>query len=285
MAELIVVATPIGNLSDMSLRMGEALSMCDLIAAEDTRVTMKLLTHLGIKKPMISCHRHNEAQKADGLIERMMREDLIVCLTCDAGTPGISDPGVDLVHAAIDAGIKVTPICGPSAVTAHLSVCGFDAREFAFYGFLPRESKPIREKLLSVWRSDIKVSVFYESPHRVVKLTEHILAVCPDARVSVACDISKKFECIVTGSVQTVLDALKANPNVEKGEYSIAVQWPKAPAQEKSDLPADAQMLTWMLQGMTLNDAASLAAQRGFARNEIYKAKLSIKAFLESTEG
>ena len=147
MPKLYVVATPIGNLSDLTPRMREALECADLIAAEDTRVTMKLLNHLDLKKPLVSCHRHNEENRAPQLIERMLGEDLTVALTCDAGTPGISDPGHLLVRAAWEAGVPVEPVSGPSAVVTALSASGFDAREFAFYGFLPREKKALRESL------------------------------------------------------------------------------------------------------------------------------------------
>ncbi len=174
MARLLVVATPIGNLSDLTPRMREALESADLIAAEDTRVTMKLLNRMEIKKPMVSCHRHNEDIRAPQLVARMLAEDLTVALTCDAGTPAVSDPGHLLVRAAWEAGIPVTPVCGPSAVTTALSAAGFDAREFVFYGFLPREKKALGEKLDDVRASGVPVAVFYESPHRVVALVESI---------------------------------------------------------------------------------------------------------------
>ncbi|MEA4897608.1 MAG: 16S rRNA (cytidine(1402)-2'-O)-methyltransferase [Eubacteriales bacterium] len=279
MAELYVVATPIGNLSDLSERMKWALSSCDLIAAEDTRVTMKLLNHLGIKKPLTSLHRHNEGQKADALAERMLAEDLMVCLTCDAGTPGISDPGVPLVRAAIERGIRVTPVCGPSALTAHLSACGFDARAFAFYGFLPREAKALKAALQSAWDAHLPVSVFYESPHRVLKLMETICALSGDCRVSVACDISKRYEQIVTAPALEVLEKLRANPNIEKGEYSVAVAWPDRPAAEppREALPVEAELILAMLDGLSLQDAAERALADGRARNEVYRARLRIK--------
>ena len=147
MSILYVVATPIGNLNDISQRMEQVLSGCDLVVAEDTRVTLKLLNHLGISKPMLSCHRHNEEDRLDTIIGRMLHEDMNVALTCDAGTPAISDPGSMLVNAAWENGIRVVPVSGPSAVITALSVSGFDTREFAFYGFLPREKKQLREKL------------------------------------------------------------------------------------------------------------------------------------------
>ena len=149
-----------------------------------------------------------------------------MCLTCDAGTPGISDPGVPLVAQAIEAGIRVTPICGPSAFTAHLSACGFDTRSFGFYGFLPREKGDLAAKLEQIGRTGLNAAVFYESPHRVIGLVEAIGAAYPQCRLSVACDISKRYEVILTGPWARVLEQLQSNPNVEKGEYSLVVELP-----------------------------------------------------------
>ncbi|MCL2812300.1 MAG: rRNA small subunit methyltransferase 1, partial [Clostridia bacterium] len=138
MPQLYVVATPIGNLGDLSPRAVQTLRDCALIAAEDTRVTRKLLTRFGINTPMVSHHRHNEAARTAELLDRMLAEDLAVALVTDAGTPCISDPGYLLVDACVNAGIAVLPIPGPSAMAAALSISGFDCQEFAFYGFLPR---------------------------------------------------------------------------------------------------------------------------------------------------
>ena len=286
MAELYVVATPIGNLNDLSPRMAQALADCHLIAAEDTRVTMKLLNHLGLKKPLVSLNRHTEGQKAPGLVARMVEEDLTVCLTCDAGTPGISDPGVPLVAQAIEAGIRVTPICGPSAFTAHLSACGFDNRSFGFYGFLPREKGDLAAKLEQIGRTGLNAAVFYESPHRVIGLVEAIGAAYPQCRLSVACDISKRYEVILTGPWARVLEQLQSNPNVEKGEYSLVVELPLAsPRPEPAPLPPEARILTAMLEGRDLDQAVQEAAEQGYPRNQLYRAKLKIRRFLEGMGG
>lgn len=217
MAKLYVVATPIGNLNDLTPRMRQALEECDLVAAEDTRVTLKLLNHYDIKKPMISCHRHNEDSRAQDIIARMQEEDITVALTCDAGTPAISDPGHLLVAAAWDAGIEVVPVSGPSATVTALSASGFDAREFAFYGFLPREKKALREKLDDIRNSGISIAVMYESPHRIVKLVSEIAEAWPGKGLCVCCDLTKRYELIYRGKSDEVLAALNANPNVEKG--------------------------------------------------------------------
>lgn len=277
MPKLYVVATPIGNLSDISPRVREALSCCDLIAAEDTRVTMKLLNHLDIKKPLVSCHRHNEEARAPQIVARMLAENLTVALTCDAGTPAISDPGNLLVAAAWEAGIPVEPVSGPSAAITALSASGFDAREFAFYGFLPREKKALREKLDSIRAVGIPVAVLYESPHRIVELTAEIARAWPGSMLLVCCDLSKKYESLQRGTAEEVRDALVANPNVEKGEYCVVARVPEKREVEEKQAGAAEYMLLKMLAGMEIQEASDAAGEAGYARNEIYRAKLEIK--------
>lgn len=283
MPKLLVVATPIGNLGDLSPRMREALEQADLILAEDTRVTMKLLNHFGLKKPMLSCHRHNEFARAHDMINRMISEDLTVALTCDAGTPSISDPGHLIVKAAWEAKIPVSPVVGPSAVAAALSCAGFDARVFAFYGFLPREKKALREKLSEMRTTGIPVLVFYESPHRVVALVEEIACAWPEADLCACADLTKKFEWIVRGSAQDVLAALRGNPSVEKGEYALVAdlsRMPPAPAQACDKPDALSFLFTRIALGDSLHSACDAAAAQGYARNAVYKAKLQLRDFL-----
>ena len=287
MARLYVVATPIGNLGDMSPRMREALETCDLIAAEDTRVTMKLLQVLSIHKPMISCHRHNEDERKSGIVERMLEEDLTVALTCDAGTPGISDPGEALVSECWEAGIPVTPVSGPSAAATALSVSGFNTRAFAFYGFLPREGKALREKLSSIAQSGIPVSVLYESPHRVTELLLTIAKELPGARVCVCCDLTKKFERIDRGNADEIARRLQDMPNAEKGEYCVVldtslVETDEKPAPEADGISTEIKLLQRMLEGSTLDEAASGLRNQGIKRNELYRARLKVSRFLES---
>lgn len=283
MAKLLVVATPIGNLGDLTPRMREAFEACDLIAAEDTRVAMKLLNHMGLRKPLISCHRHNERARAEEIVARMLSEDLTVCLTSDAGTPAISDPGYALVAAARSAGIEISPVCGPSAMTAALSVSGFTPGPFAFLGFLPREKAALDAALSDFEKTNLPVFVAYESPHRVVKLMEAIDARFPGCRVLCACDLTKKFERIDCGTASEVLTALRANPNVDKGEYALAVEVPPRRAEEAPAAPVDAAafLLNAMLSGASLADAAD-AALSSFPRNEVYRAKLRVRDFLAS---
>jgi len=281
MAKLWVVATPIGNLNDLTPRMREAFEACDLIAAEDTRVTMKLLNHLGIRKPLVSCHRHNERERAEEIVARMLSEDLTVCLTSDAGTPAVSDPGYALVAAARAAGIEISPVAGPSAMTAALSVSGFSPGPFAFLGFLPRERSALDAALNDFEKTGLPVFVAYESPHRVVKLVEAVAEKFPDARVLSACDLTKKFERIDCGPATDVLAALQNNPNVDKGEYVLAVEIPPRKIEEAPSKPADAALfiLESMLSGASLAAAAD-AALASFPRNEVYRAKLRVRDFL-----
>lgn len=286
MPTLYVVATPIGNLSDISPRVRETLSKVQLVAAEDTRVAMKLLNALEISKPTISCHRHNERDRAMPIIDRMIAEKIDVALTCDAGTPAISDPGQALVDAAWEVGIDVVPISGPSAVVTALSACGFDAREFAFYGFLPRERKTLHEKLLSIWKSGIPIAVLYESPHRIVKLTEQICASLPGCRMAVCCDLTKKYEKILRGDCEYVLAQLEANSNVEKGEYCVIVDMSslgKAP-EERPVVSPLGMMFEMMMEGMSISEAAQEALEGGCGRNEVYQAKLQLKEIFEESE-
>lgn len=278
MPKLFVVATPIGNLNDLTPRMRSALEDADMIAAEDTRVTMKLLNHFDIKKPMISCHRHNEDQRAPNIVEKMLQEDLTVALTCDAGTPAISDPGHLLVKACWEAGIPVEPVCGPSAVATALSIAGFDAREFAFYGFLPREKKALNAKLDAIHLAGIPVFVLYESPHRIVELTAQIAEKWPGAILCVCSDLTKKYERIYRGTTGQVCAMLKDNPSVEKGEYCMTVDISMLPPAQApvEKCSVTAFMLDKMLSGATLSQACEAAASSGYARNEIYKAKIDI---------
>jgi 16S rRNA (cytidine1402-2'-O)-methyltransferase len=171
---LFVVATPIGNLEDITLRAIRTLKEADLIAAEDTRRTAKLLAHYEIRRPVVSLHEHNEYREAPRLVERLKSGDAIA-LVSDAGTPGIADPGARLVAAARDAGVRVTPIPGPSAVTAALSVAGIAADQFVFMGFVPR-SGAAREEWIAELAADPRAAVFFESPHRIERTAQDLVS-------------------------------------------------------------------------------------------------------------
>lgn len=286
MPTLYVVATPIGNLQDMTPRAIDTLKSVALIAAEDTRVTKKLLNVFEIETPLTSCHQHNEETKGAWLADKMLAEGIDVAVTTDAGTPCISDPGYGLVKACVERGIEVIPIPGCCASVSAMSVSGFDTREFAFYGFLPREKKDLREKLLdmakgaAIGRSPA-VAAVHESPYRVTELVEVIHDLLPDTHISCSCDLTKLHEKTIRGTAGEVLQMLKDNPKTEKGEYCLildfhAVTLPeeKMPAAEVS---LEAQLVEQMLEGLDLRDAQSELVLQGAKKNAVKQAALRLK--------
>ncbi len=284
MAVLYVVATPIGNLQDLSPRGAETLRNADLIIAEDTRVTMKLCQVFGLKAPLVSCHRHSEDSKAPGLARKILDEDLSAALVTDAGTPCISDPGSELVKACADAGIPVLPVPGCCAGVAAVSVSGYDAREFAFYGFLPREKKDIRAKLEEIARGP-RVAILHESPFRITELTEVIAETLPGALLTVCCDLTKLHEKTLRGTPEEVLRELKANEKTEKGEYCVVldlhgVSLPE-PETEAAEWPMEAKLIEEMKQGRTLREAQEALAVKGEKKNAVKQAALTLKKLFE----
>ena len=288
MPTLYVVATPIGNLNDMTPRAIETLRNVALIAAEDTRVTMKLLNRFEISTPLTACHQHNEGAKGEWLAEKMLVENIDVAVTTDAGTPCISDPGYGLVKACVERGIAVIPVPGCCASVSALSVSGFDTREFAFYGFLPREKKELREKLLDMAKG-VKVCAIHESPYRVTELVEVIADLLPETRISCSCDLTKLHELTIRGTAGEVLQMLKDNPKAEKGEYclvldfhNVALPEEKAPAAEVS---LEAQLVEAMLaDGLDLRDAQSELVLSGAKKNAVKQAALRLKKLFMEEE-
>ena len=287
MPTLYVVGTPIGNLSDMTPRAIETLKQVSLIAAEDTRVTRKLTAHFGIDTPLTSCHQHNEADKGEALAERMLEEGIDLALTTDAGTPCISDPGYGLVQAAVKRGIPVVAIPGCCAAVCALSISGMDTREFAFYGFLPREKKALREKLLAM-AAGVPVAVVHESPFRVIELMETVAETLPGTMASVSCDLTKLHELTLRGSAAEVLAALRANPKTEKGEYCLVldfhgVELPSAPA-PAAEVSLEARLVEAMLQGNELRQAQAVLVEAGEKKNAVKAAALRLKKLLQGEE-
>lgn len=284
MPTLYVVATPIGNLSDMTPRAIETLKNVALIAAEDTRVTKKLLNVFEIDTPLTSCHQHNEDTKGAWLADKMLAENIDVAVTTDAGTPCISDPGYGLVKACVERGIEVIAIPGCCASISAMSVSGFDTREFAFYGFLPREKKDLKEKLLQMARG-VAVAAVHESPYRVTELVETIADILPDCRVSCSCDLTKLHEKTIRGTAGAVAALLRDNPKTEKGEYCLVLDFhdvklpeEKTPAAEVS---LEAQLVEQLLQGLDLRDAQSELVLQGAKKNAVKQAALRLKKLFE----
>src|SRR6185369_4407953 len=215
---LYLVATPIGNLGDMTLRAIETLKTVDVVLSEDTRVTGNLLRHFEIKKPLISFHEHTDIDKAEMLIGRLQKGENMALVT-DAGTPGISDPGNVLVSLAAEKGIRTIPIPGASALGAIISVAGIDMHEFIFKGFPPHK-KGRQTFFQSVVESTVPV-VLYESPHRVLKNLELLREMSPEKRLVLGRELTKMFEEIVRGDVGEVLNHLEKKAGKVKGEFTI----------------------------------------------------------------
>lgn len=283
MPTLYVVATPIGNLGDMSPRAVETLKNVGLIAAEDTRVTLKLLNAFGISTPLTSCHEHNERGKAAQIVQRMLEEDLDVAVATDAGTPCISDPGSALVREAVEHGIPAVAVSGPTAMASALSVSGMDISEFTFYGFLPRQKNELREKLLQMARSS-RVAVAHESPHRVAELLAQVAELLPRTFVSVSCDLTKKFEQTLRGPVSDVLSQLRANPKAEKGEYCLCLRWDPedvpAPETPREDVSLEARLFDGLVRGLNLRESMEALTEAGWRKNAVKAAALRVKAML-----
>lgn len=284
MPTLYVVATPIGNLGDMTPRAIETLKNVSLIAAEDTRVTQKLLSAFDIHTPLTSCHEHNERSKAAQIVERMLAEEIDVAVTTDAGTPCISDPGSILTAEAIKAGIEVLAVPGPTAMASALSVSGLDVTEFTFFGFLPRQKNELKEKLLDMSRRS-KVGVVHESPHRIVDLMQAVKDMLPNTLVSASCDLTKRYEKTVRGTVSEVLAELESNPKAEKGEYCIVFQWASEdipqPEAAKSELSLEAQLFDGLVRGLSLREAVDELVAKGERKNAVKAASLNVKNMME----
>ena len=283
---LYVVATPIGNLGDMSPRAVEVLKSVALIAAEDTRMTMKLTQRFGIETPLTSCHRHNEQGKAESIVRRMLEEGIDVAVVTDAGTPAISDPGTILVRQAAEAGIEVVAVPGPSAMAAAMSVSGIDVTEFTFLGFLPREKKDLQAALRSAAQRT-QAGIVHESPYRVLDFMRVLADTLPQAYVSVSCDLSKLHELTLRGPVAEVLARMEANDKTEKGEYCIVIDFRAVPREEpkaESTLCLEARLLDLMLQGADMRDASRRLVEEGEKKNAAYAAALRLKGMLREEE-
>jgi len=274
-ATLYVVATPIGNLADLSLRAQEALRGVEAVAAEDTRVARRLLAHYGIAKRLIPVHEHNERRAADGILA-LLRQGRSVALTCDAGTPAISDPGAALVAAARAAGFPVSPVPGPCAATAALSVSGFDVPHHLFYGFLPARAAARRRVLADLVHLPYTL-VFYEAPHRVEECVSDLRAVLGgERRIVIARELTKLFESVHACTLAEAGDWLAADAKRRKGEFVLVVEGADAP--EPRDPAAARHALAVLLSELPLRQAVGLAARiTGGRRNELYPLALTLK--------
>lgn len=271
---LYVVATPIGNLEDMTERARRTLSEVDVIAAEDTRVSRKLADRYAIKSRMVAYHDHNERQQAAGLVKRL-QAGADVALICDAGTPLISDAGYRLVRLAQDNAIRVVTVPGPCAAIAALSVAGLPTDRFVFEGFLPART-PARRQRLAALRDESRTIVLYESAHRVMRLLEDLVAVFGAAREGViARELTKRFETVRRGWLGSLRDWLADDPMQQKGEFVLLIHG--AGASTTVDA-ADRRILEILLTELPVKQAAELTARiTKKSKNDMYRLGLAVK--------
>lgn len=272
---LYLVPTPIGNLSDISIRCRQTLEQADFIAAEDTRVSLKLLNHLGIKKPLVSYFEHNKAQKGEMIVERILAGETCA-LVSDAGSPAISDPGEDLVKQCAQAGITVCAIPGPCAVITALSISGQATGRFCFEGFLSTAKKSRRDHLESLV-NETRTMVFYEAPHKLLNTLEDMAAVFGNDRpISLCRELTKLHEEVIRTTLGGAIELYNRQP--PKGEFVLVVAG-AVPAEEKVATAEDAvkRVGQLMAEGISRKDAIKQTAQElNLPKNVVYDAALKI---------
>ena len=271
---LYLVATPIGNLGDITYRAVETLKEVDLIAAEDTRHSIKLLNHFEIKTPMTSYHEHNKIQKAKTLVDKLL-EGTNIALITDAGTPGISDPGEELVRQALDAGIEVSPVPGPAACICALIMSGLPTRRFCFEAFLPADKKAQNE-VLEELKSETRTIVMHEAPHRLKKTLELLVEYLgEDRKISICKEITKKHESVLRFTLKEAVGYYKENE--AKGEYVLVIEGVDRESLQKDREEAFQSMTIrqhyemYLEEGMNDKDAMKqVAKDRNISKRDVY---------------
>ena len=275
--KLYLCATPIGNLEDITFRVLRTLKEVDLIAAEDTRNSIKLLNHFEIKTPMTSYHEYNKIEKAYQLVDKM-REGKNIALITDAGTPGISDPGEDLVRICYEEGIEVTSLPGPAACITALTMSGLPTRRFAFEAFLPREKKE-RALVLEQLKNETRTIILYEAPHHLVKTLEELQVAVGNRKIAVCRELTKRYEEKMLSTISDMLDFYKENE--PRGEYVIVLEgksFEEIVEEEKKSWEAmslEEHMAVYENQGIDRKEAMKLVAKdRGISKRDVYQALL-----------
>ncbi len=269
---LYLIATPIGNLGDITCRAVETLQGCDEVWCEDTRQTAKLLNHLNVKKPLVSCHEYTQKEKAPLLVEKL-RGGLDVAYVSDAGMPGISDPGAVLVQACIEAGLPYTVLPGPSAVLTAAVLSGLPLDRFTFFGFLPREGAA-RKKALADLAACGCTAILYESPHRVKDTLQDVLGAAGDCPCALVRELTKVHESCRRGLISEVLAAL---PEEVKGECVLLFSIPPKAQEAPSEAELD-ELLLRLMDHMSLKDAAREASEAlKLPRKQVYARALELK--------
>ena len=272
---LYIVATPIGNLNDITFRAVETLKGAELVLAEDTRHSKKLFDHYEIKSPLRAFHEHNENEKVNGIISEI-KSGKSVALISDAGTPLISDPGYKLVSEAKKTGITVVPIPGPNAAITALSSSGITSNSFTFFGFLPSK-QTLRIKLLKTKRNLDETIIFYESPKRILATIRDMMDVFGgDRRVCLAKELTKSFETILTDNLPTLMDYLESDPSHQKGEFVILVSPPDKIDHEFAENELE-KILPILCDEMGASKAAKLASKiTGLDKKYCYKRAINL---------
>ncbi len=276
--KLYLCATPIGNLEDITLRVLNTLKQVDLIAAEDTRNSIRLLNHFDIKTPMTSYHEYNKIEKAYRLVDKMRAGSNIAVIT-DAGTPGISDPGEELVRICYEEGIEVTSLPGPAACITALTMSGLPTRRFAFEAFLPKEKKE-RAAILRELKNETRTIILYEAPHRLTKTLQELLEALGDRRISVCRELTKRYE---EKTITTISESLAYyTENEPRGEYVLVVEGKtlgEVAREEQASwerMSLEEHMALYEEKGTPRKEAMRLVARdRGLSRREVYQALLS----------
>lgn len=278
--KLYLCATPIGNLEDITFRVLRTLKEVDLIAAEDTRNSIKLLNHFEIKTPMTSYHEYNKIEKAYKLVERLKSGENIALIT-DAGTPGISDPGEDLVRICLEEGIEVTSLPGPAACITALTMSGLPTRRFAFEAFLPREKKD-RTRILDELKEETRTIIIYEAPHHLLKTLEELYDTLGNRTLSVCRELTKKHENTTKTTLKNVIDFYQDNE--PRGEYVLVLDGKTFEEKEKeqqdawSSMSMEEHMAHYTEQGIDRKEAMKLVAKdRGISKRDVYQSLLNEK--------
>jgi 16S rRNA (cytidine1402-2'-O)-methyltransferase len=266
---LDIVATPIGNLGDLSPRAKQALAEADIVAAEDTRHTLGLLQSIGVARPLVSLHEHNETRRVPELLARL-EDGAVVALVSDAGTPLLSDPGFELVSLAARAGIEVRAIPGPSAITAALAVAGLPTDRFCFEGFLPARARERRERLAALV-DETRTLVFFEAPHRIAESLADLAAAMGSEREAViAREITKAHETIYRGTLAQLAERAQSEANLARGEITLVVHG-ASPAEKRGETLQLERVAMLLAKELPPGKAAALAAQiTGTRRSDAY---------------
>lgn len=275
---LYLCATPIGNLEDITLRAKRMMSEVDLIAAEDTRKTIKLLNHFNINTQLTSYHEHNKREKGERLI-KLLKEGKNILLVSDAGTPGISDPGTDLVKSAIKENIYIDIIPGATACISALAISGLSTERFTFEGFLPRDKKGKKAFLENIKNVD-RTIVIYEAPHRLFKTLEMMLDILGNRKIAVARELTKLYQEIFRGDIVGAINKFKEDR--PRGEFTLVIEGYDGKKEKVEDkwegISVKEHILMYMKSGKSKRDAVKLVAiDRNLPRNQVYKSSIEIK--------